>query len=319
MPSCGNGNSLLSKRQSEPGGFCSLFSAVIHWASRTFTTNQPSEAGARPEPESLSCASGTCLILPLDDHDEPARAVDALHSLELDVRGRRGPGDEHDRPARQRRLLDRRTSSGTVSTIWSARTTQTWRSGSSVNARLPCPGPPSRAIVPVTAQAAAHVVSAPSSSSRCCGESASSSTSSTPAGRSRASRSCGIPTLRASCAASGLGRCDRCVVDLHDGRAVVEEAIHERLDARRAARSPRRRRAAGPRPAAHPRRPAARARARRHVRSSDSHHSGTSAAARRAGRGCAPTRAAARAGSAGSSRRARTASGAKRASRCARS
>ena len=30
MPSCGNENSRLSKRQSEPGGFCSLFSAVVH-------------------------------------------------------------------------------------------------------------------------------------------------------------------------------------------------------------------------------------------------------------------------------------------------
>ena len=54
---------------------------------------------------------------------------------------------------------------------------------SSTSARLPCPGPPSRAIVPVTAHAAAHVVSAPSSSSSCRDVSASSSTSSTPVGR----------------------------------------------------------------------------------------------------------------------------------------
>jgi hypothetical protein len=52
------GNSGVSKRQSEPGGFFSLFSAVDHRASRTFTTNQPSPAGARPEPESSSRASG---------------------------------------------------------------------------------------------------------------------------------------------------------------------------------------------------------------------------------------------------------------------
>src|SRR2546427_7336616 len=62
MPTCGKENSRLSKRQSEPGGFFSAFSAVNHWASRTFTTNQPSPAGARPEPESSSGASRTARV-----------------------------------------------------------------------------------------------------------------------------------------------------------------------------------------------------------------------------------------------------------------
>src|SRR2546430_1656981 len=59
MPSCGNSNSWLSKEHSEPDGRFSRFSDVNHWASRTFTTNQPWPAGARPEPESSSGASGT--------------------------------------------------------------------------------------------------------------------------------------------------------------------------------------------------------------------------------------------------------------------
>src|SRR5712664_3441448 len=62
MPSCGNSNSWLSKEHSEPDSFFSPFSDVNHAASRTFTTNQPSPAGARPEPESLSGASGTARV-----------------------------------------------------------------------------------------------------------------------------------------------------------------------------------------------------------------------------------------------------------------
>src|SRR5438128_817917 len=65
MPNSGKGNSRLSKRQSEPGGFFSLFSAVNHWASRTFTTNQPSPTGASPELESSSRASGTARVYAL--------------------------------------------------------------------------------------------------------------------------------------------------------------------------------------------------------------------------------------------------------------
>src|SRR6266571_458572 len=63
MPNCGNSNSWLSKAHSEPDGFFSPFSDVNHWASRTFTTNQPSPADARPEPESSSGASGTARVL----------------------------------------------------------------------------------------------------------------------------------------------------------------------------------------------------------------------------------------------------------------
>src|SRR5438093_4462616 len=62
MPNCGNSKSRLSKEHSEPDGFFPPFSDVNHWASRTFTTNQPSPAGARPEPESLSGASRTARV-----------------------------------------------------------------------------------------------------------------------------------------------------------------------------------------------------------------------------------------------------------------
>src|SRR6478609_2459499 len=58
IPSCENSDFALSKEHSEPDGCFSPFSEVSHWASRTFTTNQPSPAGARPEPESSSGASG---------------------------------------------------------------------------------------------------------------------------------------------------------------------------------------------------------------------------------------------------------------------
>src|SRR5207244_11619298 len=62
MPNCGNSKSRLSKEHSEPDGFFPPFSDVNHWASRTFTTNQPWAAGARPEPESSSDASGTARV-----------------------------------------------------------------------------------------------------------------------------------------------------------------------------------------------------------------------------------------------------------------
>jgi hypothetical protein len=48
----------LSNEHSEPDGCFSPPSELSHWASRTFTTNQPSSAGARPEPLSSSRASG---------------------------------------------------------------------------------------------------------------------------------------------------------------------------------------------------------------------------------------------------------------------
>ena len=62
MPNCGNSNFWLSKSHAEPDGCFSPFSDVHHSASRTFTTNQPSLAGARPEPESSSRASGTARV-----------------------------------------------------------------------------------------------------------------------------------------------------------------------------------------------------------------------------------------------------------------
>ena len=58
---------------------------------------------------------------------------------------------------------------------------QTRRSGTSVIARRPCSSPPSKAIVPVSAQAAAHVVTAPSSASSAAGG----------AHRPRSPRTCG--------------------------------------------------------------------------------------------------------------------------------
>ena len=59
MPNCGNSNFWLSKLHFDPDGCLAPFSDVHHSASRTFTTNQPSPAGARPEPTSPRGASGT--------------------------------------------------------------------------------------------------------------------------------------------------------------------------------------------------------------------------------------------------------------------
>src|SRR5437667_5875682 len=53
-PSWGKKNSRFSKLHPEPNVF-----VVTHWVSRTFTTNQPSLAGASPESESSRRASGT--------------------------------------------------------------------------------------------------------------------------------------------------------------------------------------------------------------------------------------------------------------------
>src|SRR5438034_4286344 len=74
MPSCGNPASRLSKEHSEPDGCFSPFSDVNHSASRTFTTNQPSAAGARPEPESSSRASGTARLYSVDGSRDPSAA-----------------------------------------------------------------------------------------------------------------------------------------------------------------------------------------------------------------------------------------------------
>src|SRR5690349_23659494 len=61
MPSCANSTGGVS-----PGGYSDSngqraprCSEVHHSASRTFTTNQPSVTGTRPEPKSSSRASGT--------------------------------------------------------------------------------------------------------------------------------------------------------------------------------------------------------------------------------------------------------------------
>ena len=60
----------------------------------------------------------------------------------------------------------RATSSGTVSTTWSARTTHTCTSGTSVIARRPWSGDPSSAIVPVCAHVAADAVTTAANPSR---------------------------------------------------------------------------------------------------------------------------------------------------------
>ena len=104
-------------------------------------------------------------------------------------RRRRRAGDEDDRPALPGARLERGDElRHRLDDLISARTTQTWRSGTRVSARRPWPGPPSRAIVPVSAHAAAQVVSAPSSRRARAASRPSSSTSSTPPGRSAAGR-----------------------------------------------------------------------------------------------------------------------------------
>ena len=78
---------------------------------------------------------------------------------ETNVTGRR---DSRSPPA------SRRIAAGTPSTICDSSTTQRWKSGTSVSARLPWRGPASRTIVPVSAIASAQPVIAPAiaSSSR---------------------------------------------------------------------------------------------------------------------------------------------------------
>ncbi len=60
----------------------------------------------------------------------------------------------------------RASASGTLPTTWSARTTTTCTSGTSVSARRPCSGPASRTIVPVSATATAQPVTTASAASR---------------------------------------------------------------------------------------------------------------------------------------------------------
>src|SRR2546421_7903422 len=106
MPRCGNSNSWLSNAHSEPDGCFPPFSDVNHWASRTFTTNQPSPAGARPEPESSSGASRTarvygCFVKHLPESEGPARrALKSRPAFTVEQRdalrehGLRPPGGE---------------------------------------------------------------------------------------------------------------------------------------------------------------------------------------------------------------------------------
>ena len=75
-----------------------------------------------------------------DDHVEVPGAVDALHAVELDVAGGARSAD----PGERAQGVEQVIASGTSATTWSARTTQTCRSGTSVIARRPWPGPWSR-------------------------------------------------------------------------------------------------------------------------------------------------------------------------------
>ena len=83
-----------------------------------------------------------------DDDDEPARPVHALDPVSSMSLVADGP--ETSTIGRRSRALGSSAaiSSGTDSTIASARITQTWRSGTRLSARRPWPGPPSSAIVP---------------------------------------------------------------------------------------------------------------------------------------------------------------------------
>ena len=262
------------------------------------------------------------LRLALDDHDEPPRAVHALDPLSSMSLVADGPGDEHDRPALARARLERAISSGTVSTIWPARTTQTCRSGTRLSARRPCPAPPSRAIVPVSAQPAAHVVSAPSSASSSLRRERRVLDELEAGGSQRASRSAAIPIRRAPCGGEDVGR----------RRRGSSRATHRR----RGSREPARRKrhdlagASAPRSTVAPRhrQPAARSPTRRADRAPAWRHARVTGLPplaerlRRQRRQVArsgPRRRAAPAGTARSSRRGRTAVAASRASRCARS
>ena len=188
---------------------------------------------------------------------EPPRAVDALDAAELDVRGRRRARHERQRapccdapapaarrpPARARRRR-------------APPTTQTWRSGTSVSARRPCPGPPSSTSVPVSAIASAQAVSAPSSAVELGrGEAARRATASTPS-RQPARRPGPSATPRRAApwrsqvraiAAGRSAAVTRCTV-----RVVVARALGEAVDDRPRRR---RRRGGGSRAARRPARP----------------------------------------------------------------
>ena len=125
---------------------------------------------AAPRPVAHSLRAG-CRARPAGEQDdEPARAVDAFHPIELDVTGRGRTGDEDDRPpVASSGLEEGEELRHGLDDLRPPRTTHTCRSGTSVSARRPCPGPPVSAIVPVSAHAPAQQVRAPSSSSSSAG------------------------------------------------------------------------------------------------------------------------------------------------------
>src|SRR5581483_4173415 len=92
MPSSANSAFGPSKLHSAPDGRSRPPAELSHIASRTFTTNQPSPAGARPDPVSSSFASGTTATLPRR-FLAPARRAHR-------VRGRPAGGDRGLRVAR---------------------------------------------------------------------------------------------------------------------------------------------------------------------------------------------------------------------------
>src|SRR5512133_4061423 len=94
IPSPLNQAASLSNTHPDPNAF-----DVDHSASRAFTTNQPSSAGARPEPESSSRAPGIAASLtsrqaPLEDVG-PAREQQPMTSGRVGMhRARRDPASD---------------------------------------------------------------------------------------------------------------------------------------------------------------------------------------------------------------------------------
>ena len=92
-------------------------------------------AGVRRQ---VAVRAAALAALPRQHHLEPSRPVHALDPLELDVRGRRGPGDEGDRPpGSTRRAHGARSPRAPRRRSARPRTTHTCRSGTSVSARRP--------------------------------------------------------------------------------------------------------------------------------------------------------------------------------------
>src|SRR5438477_6069480 len=79
MPSCGNRQASVSKPTPEPNA-----GDVHHSASRTLTTNQPSPAGARPDPPSSRGASGMSGVYGATVGGVDEQAVPILPSRDLE-------------------------------------------------------------------------------------------------------------------------------------------------------------------------------------------------------------------------------------------